>query len=530
MRIFNNPDLYPTPEHVIETMCLGLDLKGKTVLEPSAGLGDIVDFCAGSGASILACEIVPTLRDVLDKKDCKLIAEDFLNVQSDEISHIDFIIMNPPFSDGEKHIQHAWEIAPEGCEIIALCNAEMLSNEYSRGRKVLGRIIKDYGISQNLGNIFKDAERETNVEIGLIKLFKPKTSTDQDFSEYFSKDADEEEIQFDGLIKHSHVREIVQRYVSAVKQYDVLIEKAVLLNETISAVSSYGFKELTLNISRDKMQVTKEDFVKELKKSSWKYVFSKLNMEKFVTVKVKEDLNILIEKQTSIPFTMKNIHLAVSALVQNSSNYMDKSLLQVFDNLTQYYHENRYGVEGWKTNSHYLINKKFIHPRVSNMDWSGRLSVSYGRTADEFDDLLKALCSITAQNFDSKMTLRDRVTQEYYLRHPNGEYLKESYFRSLEGFTYRDHLDNRKHAFKDELEAKKFAEKHSGYNYEIEYPIEWGKWFDWEFFDVKLFKKGTGHFKFKDEKVWALFNQHVARIKGFPLFLIRCKYYLKFDT
>ena len=125
--------------------------------------------------------------------------------------------------------------------------------------------------------------------------------------------------------------------------------------------------------------------------------------------------------------------------------------------------------------------------------------------------------SITAQNFDSKMTLRDRVTQEYYLRHPNGEYLKESYFRSLEGFTYRDNLDNRKHAFKDELEAKKFAEKHSGYNYQIEYPVEWGKWFDWEFFEVRLYKKGTGHFKFKDEKVWELFNYNVARIKGFPL-------------
>lgn len=32
-----------------------------------------------------------------------------------------------------------------------------------------------------------------------------------------------------------------------------------------------------------------------------------------------------------------------------------------------------------------------------------------------------------------------------------------------------------------------------------------------------LFKKGTGHFKFKDENVWALFNQNIARIKGFPL-------------
>lgn len=517
MRIFNNPDLYPTPIEVIEQMTVGMNLKNKNVLEPSAGMGDIVDFCAGSGASVLACEIVPELRDLLGQKDCRIIGEDFLSVQSDEISHIDFIIMNPPFFADEKHISHAWEIAPEGCEIVALCNYETLRNDYNRGRKILGRLVKDYGTSENLGNVFQQAERETGIDIGLIRLFKPKTSGDDDFSEYFSDEADDEEEQSIGLMRHSHVREIVQRYVSAVKQYDIIIEKSVELNKTISAVSSYGFKDLTVSVSRESAKVTKENFVKELKKSSWKYIFAKENMEKFVTVKVKEDLNVLIEKQTSIPFTMKNIWLAVSALRQNARRYMDQSLLQVFDNLTKYYDENRYGVEGWKTNSHYLINKKFIHPRVSNADWSGRLSVSHGRTADEFDDLLKALCFITGQDFNSKMTLRDRVTQYYYLKHPNGEYLKVSYFRSLEGLSYSDNFDSRKKEFKDFSEAKKFAEKHSSYGYVIEEPITWGQWFDWEFFEVKLFKKGTGHFKFKDEKVWELFNYNVARIKGFPL-------------
>ena len=29
---------------------------------------------------------------------------------------------------------------------------------------------------------------------------------------------------------------------------------------------------------------------------------------------------------------------------------------------------------------------------------------------------------------------------------------------------------------------------------------------------------GTGHFEFKDEKLWHQFNQHVARIKGYPLY------------
>lgn len=517
MRIFNNPDLYPTPDNVITTMLRDLDLRGKIILEPSAGMGDIVDFCAGSGAQVLACEIIPELQDILKSKDCKLIAEDFLEVRSEDVSHIDYIIMNPPFSADEKHILHAWNIAPEGCEIRALCNAETILNEHSRTRKVLGQIIKDYGVSQNWGDVFKDAERGTGVNIGFVQLFKPKTNEDQDFSEYFSMDGDVEEANFDGLIKHSHVREIVQRYVSAVKQYDVLIENAVLLNETIKPVSAYGFKELTLNVSRDKAKVTKEDFVKELKKSSWRYVFSKLKMEKFVTVKVKEDLNVLIEKQTAVPFTMKNIHLAVSALIQNSSNYMDKSLLQVFDNLTQYYHDNRYGVEGWKSNSHYLINKKFIHPRVAGTSWSGIMEVPYGRTSDEFDDLLKALCSITGKNYDNMLPLREKVGQYYYVKYPDGEYLLTKEWMSLEDKRYAESMEHKRKYFNDFYEVKEFVLKYEDRNFEIEYPVEWGKWFDWEFFEVRLYKKGTGHFKFKDEKVWELFNYNVARIKGFPL-------------
>lgn len=46
---------------------------------------------------------------------------------------------------------------------------------------------------------------------------------------------------------------------------------------------------------------------------------------------------------------------------------------------------------------------------------------------------------------------------------------------------------------------------------------EFGTWYDWGFFRFKAFKKGTIHFEFKDEKVWAMFNQRIAKIKGFPL-------------
>lgn len=37
------------------------------------------------------------------------------------------------------------------------------------------------------------------------------------------------------------------------------------------------------------------------------------------------------------------------------------------------------------------------------------------------------------------------------------------------------------------------------------------------FFKIRGFKKGTMHFEFLDEEVWARFNMEVARIRGWQL-------------
>ena len=439
-------------------MTWDLDLNGKTVLEPSAGMGDIVDFCAGSGATVLACEIVPELRDILKQKPCTIIADDFIEVRREDISHVNYIIMNPPFSEDDKHILHAFETAPEGCTIVSLCNWETLDNKWTYSRRKLAQIISNYGTQSNLGQVFASAERSTNVTVGMVRLHKPIVSEDADFSEYFSMEADDVELQENGIIRHSYVREIVQRYVASIHQYDKMLNECIQLNKMISAVAPYGFREITIDVSQDKRASTKETFIKNLQKSSWKAVFKKLELEKYVTVKVQEDINKMIETQTKIPFTMRNISLAVNAIIQNVGHYMDRSLLEIFDNLTMHHHDNRWNVEGWKTNSHYLVNEKFIKNSVmSTSSWDGFSLNRY--TEDLLEDFCKGLCYITGQNYSNVPDLRKTV-------HAHGQY---------------------------------------------------GTWFDWHFFEVKVYKKGTGHFKFKDRDVWATFNQNIARIKGYPL-------------
>lgn len=448
-----NSDFFPTPKEVIYQMLAQYDLNGKTVLEPSAGKGDIIDVLKELGAKVICCEVNADLATISSKK-AQLIANDFLMVQSHQISHVDYIVMNPPFSSDEHHINHAWNIAPEGCEIVALCNWETLNNDYTKSRRQLSTIVRNYGFTKNMGEIFKSGERYTEVVVGLIRLAKPKTS--EDFGDFFSSEDDDIEEQENGLMSYNAVLEVVQRYVNAVRLYDEVLENAVKMN---ALTDGLGVRDLVFTCSQREVPTTREHFTKELQKKSWAWIINKMNLQKYSTRGLTEDINKFVEQQKALKFTMRNIYKMLDVIIQTTAQRMDKALMEVFDNLTSRYHENRWNLEGWKTNSHFLVNKKFINPYVAPQSKWGGMDINYNQ-AERLDDLNKALCFLTGEQWDN-----------------------------LNHFSY--HVNNKKPSY--------------------------GEWFDWGFFKVKLYKKGTGHFKFKDDNVWALFNQNIARIKGFPL-------------
>jgi predicted RNA methylase len=460
-----NSEFFPTPKHVIERMVGTYDLNGKHVLEPSAGKGDIVDVLTEMGAHVSACEQNRELAKIVASK-AKFLSDDFFKITDTDASHFDYIIMNPPFSNADRHILHAWEIAPNGCEIIALCNWETVNNRHSQTRTRLGRLIKDHGGSVNLGDVFSDAERKTGVEIGLVQLFKPANTNT--FEGFFDEEQDEHEDQYVGIMPHNVVRETVQRYVAACKLFDQVADNAVQMN---SLVGAFRISGLTFSLKHDERDASVESFKSELQKNAWDYVFNKMNMQKFLTEGLKKELNAFVEKQKNVPFTMRNIYRMLEMVVGTHQDRMQRALVEVFDKLTMHHHENRYHVEGWKTNSQYMVNKKFILEFVMDSEW-GSPRVRYQGNSLKMDDLTKALCFLTGENYDKLPRLED-------------------VFRPIQG--------------KDEL-----GRSHYHYN-------DWNVWYDFGFFEVKGFKKGTLHARFKDKNVWELFNRTVAKAKGYEL-------------
>jgi len=477
--IFNR-DFFPTPPEVIEQMIGGDIIADKVILEPSFGSGNIVKYLNAHGAKeVLGCEINEKLRRAA--VGVRVLSEDFMDLRSEDVSHIDMVVMNPPFSQQEKHILHAWEIAPSGCEIISLCNASLLEERYSRQRTVT-ELVGMYGYSDVLGDVFKQSsERRTDCEIALIKLFKPGTG-ENEFDGYFTDEEDDPEMQGNGLIQYSFVREAVQRYVTAVSKVDAALAANEEINELTKAFNFQTIKFGAFCTNRDcnYQSITKDVFRKELQKSAWRWLFKKFQMDKYLTTSVYEKVNAFVEKQCGVPFTMKNIYRMVEMIVGTHGERMQQVVEDAFDKICKFSDDNMWvSGETWKTNSGHMVNKRFICPFMCD-------GYDYGRTnphvyigyyhrdgnARQMDDVVKALCYITGTPYE-------------WVEYVDGKEKKCS-MQPLADFVNRNDL-------------------------------EWGKWYEWTFFRIRGYKKGTMHFEFLDDDVWYKFNQTVAKARGWQL-------------
>ncbi len=452
-------DFYPTPENVINDVLQSVNIVGQTILEPSAGSGNFVKYLKKNGAKeVIACEIDSRLRAIVEKE-CRILKDDFLQVESHEISHVDLIIMNPPFSKQEDHILHAWDIAPAGCQIVSICNSSLVKNPFSKDRLKICEIMNFHGTSERLGDVFGNSERRTGVDCSVVYLFKPAGEND-DFSEYFDLNEEYERSDIEGVIRYDYIRDLVNRYVGAIKLYDDVLSNAVQMN---SIVGPFSDGKLTFTCTIKETPTEKETFRKELQKRMWDHIFKKMNMHKYVTQGVKEDINKFVEQQTHVPFTMKNIYKMLEVIVGTHGSRMNKVLVEAFEKICSFSYENSTAGEKWKTNSDYMINRRFIVPYITEGDFYGTKRTHVHLTYKGYDfmnDIIKALCHLTGQNYDQIQPLYDRV-----------------------------HSDS----------------------------LIWGQWYEWAFFRIRGYKKGTMHFEFIDEDIWMKFNRRVAEIKGWRL-------------
>lgn len=120
--------LFQTPAEIAGRLADLLRLEpGAVVLEPSAGLGRLLDALQPfRPAKVVAVELAPQCAGELFRQDrtgVQILQRDFLEVTPEQTGLFDAVIMNPPFHmrSDIKHIEHALSFLRPGGRLAGVC-------------------------------------------------------------------------------------------------------------------------------------------------------------------------------------------------------------------------------------------------------------------------------------------------------------------------------------------------------------------------------------------------------------------------
>lgn len=118
-KMMQKGDINFTPTEVARQLVnLAMIDSNSKVLEPSAGTGAIADCIREVTQNVDVVECMSTFRELLQLKSYNLVGDDFLEYHP--IEKYQAIIMNPPFSDEQNHIKHAYSMLADGGTLVSI--------------------------------------------------------------------------------------------------------------------------------------------------------------------------------------------------------------------------------------------------------------------------------------------------------------------------------------------------------------------------------------------------------------------------
>lgn len=412
-------EFYPTPPELVDKMLSGLDFSRiETVLEPSAGKGDILrgialqeNRCSYCSLDVDCIEIDANLRQILkynfsnERKQTvqekygsfsrehdtffangiHIVHDDFLTYES--CKRYDLIILNPPFSEGAKHLYKALQMQERyGGAVICLLNAESIRNPHTRLQLEVVEKLKMYDAQiEYIENAFVSAERKTDVEIALIKVNIEREREESDI--YNRMKAAE---QVDEFSQRDCTELEIGDYIKAmVSMYNVEARSGLELIRQYKALSPYILtsfdKDRTINDPILSLTVIDSHHLSEnryLQKVRIKYRNALLHNKKFVgklTSTLQNEYREKVNKLKDYEFSEFNITTLAAEMNSFIKSGVEEEAIKMFDKLTiehTYLPEmlnNVHYFNGWTTNKACKIEKKVILPCYGVFSsWSGK--------------------------------------------------------------------------------------------------------------------------------------------------------------
>lgn len=173
----NIPGFFPTPPDLIRHMIELADLNAAhTILEPSAGKGDIIDAVKqqfeGQTITISAIEINSALREILQLKGHTIIGYDFLNMERGAFQ-FDRILMNPPFEQAQDvdHVVHALHFLKPGGKLVSIMGEGTFFRKYKK-ETAFRMLLKEKNayVSEPIRDAFKNAFNRTGIAVRIVVI------------------------------------------------------------------------------------------------------------------------------------------------------------------------------------------------------------------------------------------------------------------------------------------------------------------------------------------------------------------------
>lgn len=386
-------ELYPTPDEVAYKMVALVDLnKVETILEPSAGYGNLAAAVARAYdihhyRGFSERESDPFLSDVIDfveidekcraylkSKKANVIAEDFLELQT--YKRYDLIIMNPPFSDGVKHILKAIEMQKYGGQIACLLNSETINNPYTIERKVLIDKIKQYdGKVYDYGACFVNSERSTDVNVCCVYIDIPK-GAQSDILDGLEK---ANEVEDQASNEYQQLSSELDEYMRAVVgQYQRECEAGLKLINEFNAVSRISLTSFTDKYKQPILELKvygkgdgniENRYLERVRYKYWEAFFARPEICRKMTGEMQSEFYSRLGELKKIEFNLDNIYELQIRMTKDTIGSIENAIMDLFHEFARehsWYAECANNVHhyynGWATNKCGVINKKVIIP------------------------------------------------------------------------------------------------------------------------------------------------------------------------
>lgn len=481
-----NKDFFPTPETLIQKMISGVKFEGLSVLEPSAGKGDLAEAILRRANtqstrrfSLDVIEIEPELQAVLKSKKFRLVHDDFLTFNSRK--QYDLIIANFPFSDGDSHLQKALRMLDRfGGKLIAIVNAETIRNPFSNTRKWCLQKLNDFSADiEFLQGEFTGAERKSNVEVALVRVEIETEAMSESVIFKDLKESDFFAVKDDEPVAIAPVNYIQEMLASFQVESELGLRfigeycalKPYIKDRIETDKNRYASPLIELKIYGDTIyNPTKptmfNKYLQGLRAKYWSNLIESQSFNGKYTSNVLKDLYNKRESLKDYDFTLFNIQKLEAELSEQITKGVADSILKMFDEFSHQYHwcdtsNNLHYYNGWKTNKAHKINHKIILPV------NGISAYSYGTNHREID--------------------------KHYIHEKLEDIVKV--FNVLAS-------ERNCNAFQLVGNQIEYANKRKDYELDLRY------------LEVKFYKKGTCHIKFKDKDLLDKLNIYGSQRKG----------------